>query len=78
MTNAFDLSALVEKFKAAGLPILEQDAKILTNVVFDWAKESVMISAATQPLYALLVPVLDQTQKLALAAEDKIDGITGN
>lgn len=74
MDKPFDVSALVATLKSTELPLVEQDVKILTKAVFQWANDSVALLAVSQPLYVLLQPALVQLQTLALAAEDKIDG----
>lgn len=78
MDKAFDLKDLADKAKAAGLPLVEQDAKILTKVVFAWLGDSVNLLAASQPLVGFASPVIAQLEQMALAAEDKIDGVVGN
>lgn len=72
MLKAFDTSDLAEKVKAAGLPMLEEDAKIITKVVFAWLQESVILEGASQPLYLIAVPVLEQLKTVVLSFEDKI------
>jgi len=78
MTKPFDTAELATKVKSMGLPILEKDLKLLTEAIFDWSKESVVLAGATQPLYLFAVPVLEQVKAVAIAAEDHIDGVIGN
>ena len=72
MNKAFDTSALFADLKAAGLPVLEQDVKMLTSVVFKWAKDSLVLEAVAQPMLAIAIPLVDQLEKIVLAAEEKL------
>lgn len=78
MTKPFDTQDLMEKAKAAGLPMLEKDVKIMTDVLFAWLQESLILEAATNPVFAIGVPVLQALKPAVFAAEDKIDGVQGN
>jgi len=71
----FDTQKLIEDLKAAGLPMIEADVKVLTKTIFAWAKQSCIEGASKQPLLAIAVPVLEQLESIALATEDKIDGV---
>jgi hypothetical protein len=78
MTKPFDAAELGERIKAAGLPILEKDAKVIAEVVFGWAGDSLALAAKEQPLYAIAIPVIGTVKEIAFKAIDKIDGVEGN
>jgi hypothetical protein len=69
LTKSFDVAALVARFKASGMAVLEADAKLLTGVVLDWVGDSALLEGGLVAMLAAGVPYL-KTQLLAL--EDKI------
>lgn len=78
MEKAFDLKALGEAFKAAGLPMLEIDLKLMTKIQMKWIKDSLAIEAVQTPWAAMGIPVVDKIEEFVLKYEDKIDGVEGN
>lgn len=68
MDKPFDVSVLLEKAKAAGSPMLEEDAKIMTKVIFEWLKESLKL----EPFSAISGPIVDKLEEIILLAEDNI------
>jgi hypothetical protein len=76
MTKPFDLSDLVARLKDKGLVLAEQDAKLVTNCVFDWLDASMAVEA--NQLFKMAIPVIEILRPMAIAAEDNIDGIKGN
>lgn len=72
MTKAFDFKALEEKLLAAGLPAVEAVTMVVAKSVLGWLKDSLVIEAASQPLFAIGVPVLAALEPILLAEIDKI------
>lgn len=68
MEKPFDVAILLEKAKAAGLPMLEEDAKIMTKVIFEWLKESLKL----EPFSMISGPIVDKIEEIVLLAEDNI------
>jgi hypothetical protein len=76
MTKPFEMQALIDRLKAQGMTEAEQLAKMITTEVFGWVEDSLALEV--NPLYKVAIPVIEFLKPLALAAEDKIDGIAGN
>lgn len=73
MEKAYEIKSLVEKFKARGLDLGEEVAKMVVEETFSWAEESAKLS---ENKYDDLVPFsLVKSEVLKLA--DKIDGQVG-
>lgn len=63
LTKAFDTVALVAQLKAIGVPEAEKVAKdIVDQCVFPWLSASLVLEAASNPIYAIGVPVLAALQ----------------
>ncbi len=71
----FDLKLLVEALKAQGLPLAEDVAKNVVEVVFKWTEDSVKLSPTPYDDFAL--PLLQSAKAFVLAEIDKIDGQIG-
>ena len=73
MLKAFDTQDLVARLKAIGLPEAEKVAKdVVDKVVFPWLNDSLVLEAATNPVYAIGVPVLAAIQAPLDAALTKL------
>lgn len=76
MTKPFDINALTEKLKEAGLPVLEDTAKATAQAVFAWLSESAAIHE--NALVKAGVPLFVQTvSPYVFQNIDKIDGQIG-
>lgn len=76
MEKAYDLKNLGEKLKAKGLPVLEDTAEKSVEAIFEWLKESAVVSKTTvDDMLALLYPQAEKMIKDGLI--DKIDGEEG-
>lgn len=71
----YDVAKLVAKLKARGLDLAEEGAKGVVTDVLDWVQESVQKSPT--PWDDILLAVLPELRKQALAEIDKIDGQVG-
>ncbi len=71
----FDVVDLENKLKAAGLPAVENLAKIAAEEVFDWLKESLSLEAQSNPLFAIGVPLLSAIEPLVMAEIGKISPV---
>lgn len=69
LVKAFDVQALVERFKLNGLTILEADAKLLTGIVLDWTGDSCVAEGG---LAAMIAPGIPYLKQQLLALEEKI------
>lgn len=71
MTNAFEISGLVEKLKAKGLPLAEEAVQLVEESVIEWIQESVLLTPTLVddlaiPVLAALKPMIDaQIAKIA-------------
>ena len=73
--KAYDIKVLIAKFKARGLDLTEEAAKMMIQDLCVWLKESAALSEnKIDDVAALGIPELE---KLALALADKIDGQEG-
>lgn len=75
MEKPFDLKALVEKFKAQGLDIAEDAAKLVVESTLDWVSESVVMTENKVDDFALAI--LPAVKPYVMAQLDKIDGKEG-
>lgn len=76
MDKAFDLKALEERLKKAGLPALEGVAELVAKEVFGWLGDS--CAASSNVLVKSIGPAaIAVLQPLAFSAIDKIDGQPG-
>jgi len=76
MNKPFDVTDLISKSEGAVKPTAEAAAKAETQAVFAWLEESVKL--LNPAIAAIAVPVLEQLKGIVLAAEDKIDSVSGN
>jgi hypothetical protein len=75
MEKAYDIKALVAKFKGRGLDLTEEAAKMVLEESCDWLEESAALSVNKfDDMAALGIP---QVKKLMLPLIDKIDGQEG-
>lgn len=72
MEKAYDIKALVEKFKGHGLELVEEEAKQIVGSVCEWLDESGKISATPYDDMAFAV-ALPKVKELALGLADKIN-----
>ena len=72
MDKPFQVTDLVEKLKAKGLPVVEEMAKDIEESVIEWIEESVKMTPS--PLDDLAIPVIMALKPLIDAQIDKIDG----
>lgn len=78
MEKAFDLKVLGEKLKAKGLDLAEEALKVIAVEGIAWIEESAAIKVAEgQPVFSILVPVLEAVKPAVLEAIDKVDGKVG-
>lgn len=75
MEKAYDLKDLALKLKEAGLSEVEDGAVKSYVAVKEWLKASAALSA--NPFDNLVVPFLDQLDKVVLPVLDKVDGQVG-
>jgi len=73
MTNPFDVTDLITKFKGQGLEIAEQGAKIATRAILAWMKESVLLTDNKWDDFFIVVEPMIETELLKLA--DKINPV---
>ena len=70
MKTAYELKGLGEMFKAQGLELLEENAKVAVEVVFAWLEESAKLSENSyDDLAVMLYPkmkelILNQAEKI--------------
>lgn len=76
MDKAFDLKALEERLKAAGLPALEGVAEKVAKEMFGWLSDS-CIASENMLVKAIGPAAIAVLQPLAMGAIDKIDGEPG-
>lgn len=75
MEKAYDVSILIDKFKAKGLDIAEDVAKMALVEVLDWIVESARVSHNNyDDLFIAIMPLLKAEM---LKQIDKIDGEVG-
>lgn len=75
MEKAYDLKELGEKLKEAGLPVAEEAAEKVVGKVFEWLKDSAVLSKNPYDDMAMFVyPKIEEFIKEKL---DKIDGEEG-
>lgn len=75
MQNAYDIKELVSKFKAKGLDLTEDAAKLLIGSTFEWLKESAVISKTPyDDMASVVYPIIE---KQIMEYADKIDGQVG-
>jgi hypothetical protein len=72
MQKPFDVADLGERLKANGLPAVEGLAEVVASQVFNWLSDSLVLEAASNPLFAIGVPVLKALEPLILAEVKKI------
>ena len=69
MEKPFEIPALLEKMKAGGLELLEEEAKVVVKAVLDWTQDSVILTEnkwddfflAIRPLVEpAIMPIVDQ------------------
>ena len=75
MTSAYDLNDLLERLKARGLDLAENEVKGVIEDVFAWLEES--INESPTPFDNVALAVLPTLKKAALGLADKIDGKVG-
>lgn len=75
MTKAFDTSDLVARLKAAGIPILDDAGKKVVGCVLGWVNDSLVLEVASQPLFAIAVPLVAQLLPVVDSAIDKALGV---
>lgn len=74
MEKAFDVKVLVDRLKAKGLPVIEDEIQLVTKEVFAWAGESCILKGGLYALGGTLLPILaKEVDKI----EDAIDGQAG-
>lgn len=75
MQKAYEVKALAEKFKARGLDLAEDAAKIVIEETCSWVEESAKLSAT--PIDDIAIILMPQIKSVALGQVDKIDGKVG-
>lgn len=79
MEKAYDLKALAEKLKEAGVPVVleaaEETAKQVYVAVKEWLKDSAPLSETQVDDF--IAPFYDKLDPLVFKAIDKIDGQEG-
>lgn len=75
MEKAFDLKALGEELKGAGLPIAEDAVQLVVEKVLLWVEKSVVLSENKYDDFALaIIPAI---KPFVMKSLDKIDGKEG-
>ena len=75
MSKPYDLQNLLQRCKARGLDLVEEEAKIVFHELVGWAQDSAALSPGkVDDLVALGLPELE---KLVMPLIDKIDGEQG-
>lgn len=72
MTKPYELKALEERLKAAGLPEVEQLARKVYEAFTKWVRDSAVISET--PLDDIGIPFISYVDGLVLPEIAKIDG----
>lgn len=75
MEKAFDTAVLVERLKTQGIPVAEDMAEKLAEIVLGWTEESVNIH--TSPYVKFAGPVIGMIKPLLMKEIDKLDGVVG-
>jgi len=75
MEKAYDLKELGEKLKDVGLPVLEDTAEKVVGKVFEWLKESAVLSK--NPYDDMAVFVYPKIEEFIKEKLDEIDGEEG-
>lgn len=69
--KAYDLKLLLEKLKAQGIEVLEENAKILVETTFDWLEESAKLSKT--PYDDMAVVIYPKAKELILEQAERIN-----
>ena len=72
MQKAWETKALLEKLKGQGLDVAEDAGKVLVEVLFEWAEESIDLTPSK--LDDLGKPVLGMVKNYLLKKIDELDG----
>jgi hypothetical protein len=75
MEKAWDIKSLALGFKAKGLDVAEDAAKIAALAVLDWVEESVKLSG--NKFDDMVIMFLPKAKEEVLKLVDKIDGQEG-
>lgn len=72
MTKPFDFAELGNRLLKDGMPAAEAIAKVAAKEVFSWLKDSLVLEAVKQPLFAIAIPVLAAIEPIVMAELEKI------
>lgn len=72
MVKPFDIVDLEKRLVDQGKPELKAVASIVATAVLGWLEESLALEAATQPLFAIGVPVIEALKPVIFAEINKI------
>lgn len=72
MTKPFDFADLGQRLLKDGMPAAEAIAEVAAKEVFAWLKDSLVIEATKQPLFAIAIPILAAIEPIVMAELDKI------
>lgn len=75
MTKPFDLANLLARAKDQGLPVLEENAKIVTAITLGWVRDSAILKGG---LFGMIGAGIPYVQEQLIKLEDKIDGVDGD
>lgn len=75
MEKAFAISDLVARFKAKGLDLAEETAKLVVGETLDWIQDSVVLTETK--IDDLAAPAIAAVKPFVMSQIDKIDGQVG-